>query len=187
MVALSMSDRRPLIAVYGSSTVRESDHAWRLAYDLGAELARAGADVMTGGYSGTMEACSRGAHEAGGHVVGVTVELFERRGPVNRWVREHLHTPDLFERLRVILARADGFIAVPGSLGTLTEIFLTWTLLSVGGRPAAPLVLLGDHWHDWLQAHRHPDLVLPQLFAYVQVATTPAEAARLVLTPVPAR
>jgi uncharacterized protein (TIGR00730 family) len=185
--AALMNARVPHIAVFGSSTVTESDRAWRLAYDLGRELARSGAAVITGGYSGTMEACSRGAHEAGGHVVGVTVELFEKRGPVNRWVLEHLHTPDLFERLRVILARADGFIALPGSLGTLCEIFLTWTLLSVRGRPAAPLVLLGDHWRDWLEAHRHPDLVLPHLFEYVQVATTPAEASRLVLTPVPAR
>ena len=80
-----MSHDRPLIAVFGSSTVQESDRAYRLAYELGRELALVGADVMTGGYSGTMEACSKGAHEAGGHVVGVTVELFEKRGPVNRW------------------------------------------------------------------------------------------------------
>ena len=180
-----MSAQRPLIAVFGSSTKQESDPAWRLAYELGAELARSGAGVMTGGYGGVMEACSRGAREAGGHVVGVTVELFEKRGPVNRWVTEHVHTPDLFERLRVIVGRADGFIAAPGSIGTLTELFLTWTLLSVNGRPAAPLVLLGDHWGDYLKAHRHPDLVVPHLFEFVQVASSPAEAARMALAAVP--
>ena len=182
-----MSSHRPLIAVYGSSTATESDAAWRLAFALGSELARAGAGVMTGGYGGLMAACSRGAHEAGGHVVGVTVELFEKRGPVNRWVKEHVHTPDLFERLRVIVSRADGFITVPGSIGTLTELFLTWTLLSVQARASAPLVLLGDHWPGYLEAHRHPDLVLPHLFEHVQLATTPAEAARLALAGVPAR
>jgi hypothetical protein len=177
----------PLIAVYGSSTVREPDAAWRLAYDLGRELATAGAGVMTGGYGGTMEACSRGAHDAGGHVVGVTVDLFEKRGPVNRWVKERVHTPDLFERLRTLVQRADGFVVVPGSIGTLTELFLTWTLLSVAGRPAAPLVLLGEHWREWLDAHRHPDIVLPHLFEHVQVATTAADAARLALGGVTAR
>src|SRR5262245_43461740 len=55
---------RALIAVYGSSTVREGQPAYRTAYDLGQALARAGADVMTGGYGGIMEACSRGAAEA---------------------------------------------------------------------------------------------------------------------------
>ena len=182
-----MSPHRPLIAVYGSSTVQDSDAAWRLSYELGRELAGAGAGVMTGGYGGIMAACSRGAHEAGGHVVGVTVELFEKRGPVNRWVKEHIHTPDLFERLRVIVGRADGFVTVPGSIGTLTELFLTWTLLSVQGRPSAPLVLLGAHWPRYLEAHRHPDLVPAHLFEHVQVAATPAEAARLVLAGVGAR
>ena len=179
--------KRPLVAVYGSSTLKEGDEAWRLSLDLGRELARGGADVMTGGYGGAMEACSRGCHEAGGHVVGVTVELFEPRGPANRWVAERVHTPDLYERLRHIVERADAFIVVPGSIGTLTELFLTWTLLSVDGRRAAPLVLLGDHWDDYLAAHRHPDLVRPGLFQYVRTARRPEEAARLVLDALAAR
>lgn len=180
-----MDGARPLIAVFGSSTARESDPAWQLGYELGGELARLGAGVMTGGYGGTMAACSRGASEAGGHVVGVTVDLFEKRGPVNRWVDERVHTPDLYERLKVIVSRADGFVTLPGSVGTLTELFLTWTLLSVQGRPSAPLVLLGERWSRYLDAHRHPELVLPHLFEHVQVAGTPAEAARLVLAGIP--
>jgi len=172
---------RALIAVFGSSTVREGEPAYRSAYDLGQALARAGADVITGGYGGIMEACSRGAAEGGAHVVGVTVELFDKRGPVNRWVKERVHTRDLFERLRHILGRADGFIAVPGSIGTLTELFLTWTMLAVNGRPKAPLVLMGEPWPGVLDAHRHPDLVPPHLFDLVQVAASPAEAARLAI------
>lgn len=173
--------KRPLIAVYGSSTTREPDPEYRLALELGRALARGGADVMTGGYGGAMEACSRGCHEAGGHVVGVTVELFEPRGSANRWVRERVHTPDLYERLRHIVERADGFIAVPGSVGTLTEVFLTWTLLSVSGRRAAPLVLCGAHWEDYLEQHRRPDRVRSDLFAFVRTASEPEAAARLVL------
>ena len=86
--------------MFGSSTVRRSDPAWRLGYDLGGELARAGAAVDDRRLQRRHGACSRGANEAGGHVVGVTVELFEKRGPVNRWVHERVHTPDLYERLR---------------------------------------------------------------------------------------
>jgi uncharacterized protein (TIGR00730 family) len=170
--------RRPLIAVFGSSTVREGDDAYAAAMELGRALARAGADVLTGGYSGVMEACSRGAHEAGGHVVGVTVELFERRGPVNRWVKERVHTPHLYDRLQWLVERADGFVVAPGSIGTLTELFLTWTMLSVEARPSAPLVLLGDEWRAILDAHRRPGRIPEPLFTHVRVATTPAEAAR---------
>lgn len=174
-----MSARRPQIAVFGSSTLRPHEPGWVLAFELGRELARRGADVMTGGYSGAMEACSQGAHEEGGHVVGVTVELFEPRGPANRWVKERVHTQDLYERLRTIIERADGYVTLPGSLGTLTELFLTWTLLSVRARPAAPLVLLGEPWEEWLRAHR--GLVSEPLFSFVATARTPAEAARRVL------
>ncbi|HVP14051.1 MAG TPA: LOG family protein [Terriglobales bacterium] len=177
----------PLVAVFGSSTIAPGSPAYLEAFDLGRRLALRGAGVITGGYGGAMEACSRGAREAGGRVVGVTVELFERRGPVNRWVEERVHTPDLFERLRHIISRADGFVAVAGSVGTVTEVMLTWTLLSVSARPAAPLVLLGRPWKAWLDAHRHPDLVLPHLFDFVRLADTTEEAARLALDGVAAR
>jgi uncharacterized protein (TIGR00730 family) len=173
--------RRPLVAVFGSSTIREPGPEYREAEELGRRLARAGADVVTGGYGGAMEACSRGAHEAGAHVVGVTVEIFESRGAVNRWVHERVHTGDLFERLRHIIGRADAFIAVSGSVGTLAEILLTWNLLMARARPPAPLVLLGAPWKGWLAAQREPGLVLPGLFEYVQLADTPEEAVRLAL------
>ena len=178
-----MTDSRPLIAVFGSSTLRPGEPAWTLAHDLGRELARAGADVMTGGYGGAMEACSQGAREAGGHVVGVTVELFEKRGPVNRWVTERRHTDHLYSRLEHLVERASGFVVLPGSLGTLSELFLAWTLVSVNGRPPAPIVLLGAHWARFLDALRDPDLVRPSLFAFVAHATDPAAAARLALAP----
>lgn len=169
--------RQPIVAVFGSSTVRESDAAWDEARRLGAALARHGLATITGGYHGAMAAASRGAHEAGGHVIGVTVEMFEARGPVNRWVRERVHTPDLFERLRHLVHAADGYVAVAGSIGTLTELFLVWTMVSVSGREAAPIVLMGPQWHEWLAVHRGPAFVPARLHELVEVADTPEAAA----------
>lgn len=176
-----MSSNPPRIAVFGSSMVVPGDAAYQLALELGREVARAGATVMTGGYRGAMEACSKGAHEAGGHVIGVTVELFEARGPVNAWVKERIHTPDLYERLRYLVDHADGFVVLPGSIGTLNELFLTWTLVATGGRHAAPIVLLGAHWREFVTALHHPDMVVPHLFEHLHVTVVPAEAVRLVL------
>jgi len=181
-----MTARRPLIAVYGSSTTREGQPAYDLALTLGRQLGEMGADVMTGGYSGVMEACSRGAREAGANAVGVTVELFEGRGPVNRWVNERVHTPDLYARLSHIVSRADGFVVAPGSIGTLTELYLTWTLVSVNGRPRAPIVLLGARWPSLLEAHRGGEAVPERLYAFVECTADPAEAARRVLAAAPA-
>jgi uncharacterized protein (TIGR00730 family) len=181
-----MSVTRPLIAVFGSSAVKPGDPAYQLGLDLGRALAESGADLMTGGYSGTMEACSRGAHEAGGHVVGVTVDLFESRGPANRWVRQRVHTATIYERLHYLVEHANGFVVLPGSIGTLTELFLAWTMLSVAGRARAPLVLLGAHWGAFLTAIDQRDMVLPHLFEHVEIADDPADAARRALAGVTA-
>jgi predicted Rossmann-fold nucleotide-binding protein len=114
-------------------------------------------------------------------VIGVTVDLFERRGPVNPWVRERVHTPDLFERLRHLVHSADGFVAVAGSIGTLTELFLVWTMVSAEGRAAAPIVLMGPQWRAWLELHRGPAFVPARLHELVRVADTPELAAEAVV------
>src|SRR5262245_22119340 len=171
----------PIVAVFGSSTFRVDDRPYQLAHDLGRELARQGATVMTGGYAGVMEACSRGAHEAGGHVIGVTVELYEKRGRANRWIRERIHTPDLFERLRHLMTRPDGYVVLPGSVGTCTALFLAWPLLPGRARPRAPLILLSARWNAILDAHRGEHLIPEALFHSVRIATSPAEAARAAL------
>ena len=85
---MNASQRSPVVAVFGSSTLQELDPAYEAVRRLGAELAARKFAVMTGGYGGAMAAASRGAHEAGGHVIGVTVDLFEHRGGANPWVRE---------------------------------------------------------------------------------------------------
>lgn len=181
-----MRAQRPLIAVYGSSTTRPGQPAYDMAHALGRHLAELGADVMTGGYSGVMEACSRGANEAGAQAIGVTVELFEPRGPMNRWVTERVHTANLFARLEHIVSRADGFVVAPGSIGTLTELYLTWTLVSVAGRPRAPIVLLGSRWPALLDAHRGDDAVAEALYEFVACTPDPREAAERVMAAVAA-
>lgn len=178
------SSEAPVIAVFGSSTVREDSPLYARSLALGRALAERGAVVMTGGYDGVMAAASRGAREAGGHVIGVTVEMFETRGPVNPWVVERVHTPDLFERLRTLVDRAHGYAVPGGSVGTLTELFLAWTFASTSPRPAPPVMLCGAHWRAWLEAHRGPEFVPERLFAHIRVADAPDEAAERLLADV---
>ena len=175
-----LQGRQPVVAIFGSSTLREEEPVFAQVEALGGGLARAGCTVMTGGYGGAMAAASRGAHAAGGRVVGVTVEMFEARGPVNAWVTDRVHTPDLYERLRHLVREADAFVAVHGSIGTLTELFLAWTMLSVNARPHAPLVLMGPQWRRWLELHREPEFVPGHLFRFVEIADTAAETVRVV-------
>lgn len=170
---------RRTVAVFGSSTLKEHDPAFADIRRLGEELARRDLAVMTGGYQGAMAAASQGAREAGGHVIGVTVELFKTRGAANPWTVERVHAPDLYKRLEHLTETADAFVAVTGSIGTLTELFLAWTLISV--EPTRrPLVLMGRHWRPWLDAHRAPGLVPDHLFRWVEIADGPEETAELV-------
>jgi uncharacterized protein (TIGR00730 family) len=138
------------ISVFGGSQPREGDSAYEEAMLLGRLLAQRGHTVMTGGYIGTMEAVSRGAHEAGGHVIGVTCEEIEawRKVAPNGWVKEERRKKTLLERLQVLVEECDAAIALPGGAGTLTEITLMWNLMIVESRHRTPLILVGRGWQS---------------------------------------
>jgi len=136
------------ITVFGGSYPKAGDTAYTEAYELGKLLAEAGHSVLTGGYIGTMEAVSRGANEAGGHVIGVTCADIEAwRGiRANAWVQEERRFATLQERLNELVLACDAAIALPGGPGTLTEIALTWNLMIVSSIPPKPLILTGAGW-----------------------------------------
>ncbi|HXF84593.1 MAG TPA: LOG family protein [Anaerolineales bacterium] len=138
------------ITIFGGSQPKEGDAAYAEAMELGRLLAERGHTVLTGGYIGVMEAVSRGAHEAGGHVIGVTCEEIERWRPVgaNRWVKEERKKKTLLERLQALIEGGDAAIALPGGPGTLTEIALTWNLMIIGTLHRRPLILIGDGWQS---------------------------------------
>jgi len=136
------------ISVFGGSQPKPGDQNYLEAVELGKILAQRGYTVLTGGYIGTMEAVSRGAAEAGGHVIGVTCEDLERWRPVSRnnWVLEEWRKRTLFDRLQTLIEKCDAAFALPGGPGTLTEIALTWNLMIIQSLPVRPLILIGNGW-----------------------------------------
>jgi uncharacterized protein (TIGR00730 family) len=138
------------ISVFGGSQPKPGSLAYEEAQALGSLLAQRGHTVLTGGYIGTMEAVSRGASEAGGHVIGVTCGEIERWRDVvsNKWIKEEWRKQTLVERLQVLIRECDAAIALPGGPGTLTEISLMWNLMIVESMHRRPLVLVGDGWQS---------------------------------------
>ncbi len=138
------------VSVFGGSQPKEGSSAYEEARLLGELLAQRGHIVLNGGYIGTMEAVSRGACEAGGHVVGVTCEDIETWRAVgkNHWVKEEIRKKSLVERLQYLVENCDAAIALPGGTGTLTEIALTWNLMIVESMPRRPLILVGEGWRS---------------------------------------
>lgn len=119
---------------------------------MGGLLAQRGHTVLTGGYIGVMEAVSRGASEAGGHVIGVTCEDIEawRKVKANAWVKEERRKKTLLERMQAIIEDCDAAIAMPGGLGTLAEISVMWNLMAVESLHRRPLILVGSGWQSTL-------------------------------------
>jgi hypothetical protein len=139
-----------MISVFGGSQPQEGSTAYEQAQDLGRMLAEKGHTVLTGGYMGTMEAVSRGAAEAGGHVIGVTCLQIENWRPLgaNRWVNDEWKKESLLERLEALIQKCDAALALPGGPGTLTEISLMWNMMIIGALERRPLILIGDVWRS---------------------------------------
>jgi len=142
------------IAVFGASNPRPGDPAYQSALTLGSLLGSAGYVVMSGGYIGTMEAVSRGAAEAGAHVIGVTCAEIEnfRPGKANPWVKEELHTETIRERIHTMMSTCDAALALPGGIGTLAEVALMWNHLLTGAISPRPLILIGSGWRETVEA-----------------------------------
>ncbi|HSO27930.1 MAG TPA: LOG family protein [Anaerolineales bacterium] len=136
------------VTVFGGSQPRPGDAAYQEAFHLGQRLGEAGYSVLTGGYIGTMEAVSRGANEAGGHVIGVTCDEIENFRPVkhNPWVLEQWHFPTLRQRLFTLVEECDAAVVLPGGIGTLAELAEMWSHLQTGALMARPLVVVGPGW-----------------------------------------
>lgn len=142
-------ENRQQVSVFGTARSKEGDTDYAEAQELGRLLAEAGFIVCTGGYSGAMEAVSRGAHEAGGHVVGVTVAGWDEGGRAkqpNRWVIEEIRAASLASRVER-LVESEALVAIRGGIGTLLEIAMAWNLMQVGQLPRKPLILVGQSWH----------------------------------------
>ena len=110
--------KRIQIGVLGASDC--SDEVYRLAYEVGREIARQGAVLLCGGLGGVMEAAAKGAHEAGGTTVGILPG--SSATTANPYVDVKIVT-DMGQARNIILVRScHAVIAVSGRYGTLSEI-----------------------------------------------------------------
>jgi uncharacterized protein (TIGR00730 family) len=121
---------------------------------VGRKLTAAGFAVITGGGPGAMEAVNKGASEAGGTSVGLGIELPFESG-LNQWVDIGINFRYFFARKTMFVKYSQGFVVLPGGLGTLDELFEALTLVQTQKVTSFPLVLLGvDYWQGmiaWLR------------------------------------
>jgi uncharacterized protein (TIGR00730 family) len=136
----------PCITVFGSARFPQDHPYYALTRELGTRIAQAGFTVMTGGGPGLMEAANRGAKEAHGISIGCNITLPEEQKPnhyLDRWVQFRY----FLVRKLMLVKYSYGFIAAPGGLGTLDELFEVATLIQTATIKNFPVVLLGvEYW-----------------------------------------
>ena len=163
---------RRLCVFCGSSAGREPGYR-HLAESLGRALAERGIGIVYGGaWVGLMGALADAALAAGGEVIGVIPQALIEREIGHRGLTELRIVESMHERKALMAELSDGFVALPGGIGTLEELFEVWTWAQLGlhAKPCAlldtdgfygPLVAFLDHLVDaGFVREAHRDMLL---------------------------
>jgi uncharacterized protein (TIGR00730 family) len=181
----TMSKVGPAVTVFGSARSKPGDHYYKIAEDLGRELAKHNLAVITGGGPGIMEAANKGAAEGKTKSVGLNIELpFEQKG--NKYANIPIHFHYFFSRKVCFVKYSMAFVFMPGGFGTLDEFFEVLTLIQTHRIPRYPMILFGKKfWAGmmrWLEKEvQHEGLISPGDLDLVTVVETPTEAVDIIL------
>lgn len=178
-----MSKIGPCVSVFGSARTKEDNEYYKLAEEVAYQLTQNGYGVITGGGPGIMEAGNRGAKRGAGISVGLNIDLpFEQQS--NSYI-DHDKSIDFdyfFVRKVMFVKYAQGFIALPGGMGTLDELFEALTLIQTKKIDRFPIILLGaDYWTglvDWIKDTMlaKEKNISPEDLDLFKVVDTPQEA-----------
>src|SRR3954471_16340314 len=145
------------VSVFGSSRIQRGDPIYEQAKKLCYELAQLGADIVTGGGPGLMEAANSGAMEgqteSHSRSFGLAIHL-PTESDANPFVNKVFRHRTFFSRLHHFIRLSSAFIVLPGGIGTALELFMVWQLIQVKHVTEHPLILVGTMWTgliDWIK------------------------------------
>lgn len=181
----ALADLGPAVSVFGSARTQPGSLNYELGVEVGRKLAEAGLAVITGGGPGSMEAANKGAVQGNGVSVGLGIELPFEQG-MNQWVDLGINFRYFFARKTMFVKYAQGFIVLPGGLGTLDELFEAMVLVQTRKVTSFPIVLIGTaFWSpmlEWIQTTLVAEgMVAEQDLDLVQVVDDPALAVELIV------
>lgn len=142
----------PCVSIFGSARTKPDNKYYLMAEEIAYKLVGKGYGVITGGGPGIMEAGNKGAKTGGGSSVGLNIDLpFEQNG--NPYIdRDKMINFDFFFTRKVMFVKySQGFVVMPGGMGTLDELFEAITLIQTGKIGRFPIVLVGtEYWSGLL-------------------------------------
>jgi hypothetical protein len=145
------------LCVYCGSSAGTDPAFDKAARDFGKILAANQIRLIYGGGSvGLMGALSDTVIEHGGEVTGIIPEFLTAKERPERFGKELIVTRDMHERKQTMFDRADGFVALPGGIGTLEEVVeqMTWAQLGQHKKPIL-FVNINGYWDPLLALITH--------------------------------
>ena len=141
----------PCISIFGSARTKPEDKYYKLAVETAKAIVKSGYGVITGGGPGIMEAANKGASEAGGTSVGLNIELpFEQKDNPYIDPDKSLDFDYFFVRKVMFVKYSQGFVVMPGGVGTLDEFFEAITLIQTNKIEKFPIILVGKSYWEGL-------------------------------------
>lgn len=140
------------ICVFCSANSEIDREYFRLTEDFGRWAAREGHTIVFGGTSlGLMECVAKAAHDGGAMTIGVVPTKVEERDCASRCMDVHIPCDNLNDRKELMMAQGDAFVALPGGIGTLDEIFTVAASATVGYH-CKPIVLynMNGFWDSFV-------------------------------------
>jgi uncharacterized protein (TIGR00730 family) len=121
------------ICVFCSANQQIDPDFFGLTEALGIWAAKNGHTIVFGGVNcGLMECVAKAAHEAGGRTIGVIPKIIEKNGRISEYVDVEIMCDNLSDRKQLMEAQADVFIALPGGIGTIDEVFTVAASATIG-------------------------------------------------------
>lgn len=172
--------KKKITVFAGNECQKEKEkYYFSLAYQTGKLLANAGFTVVTGGGPGLMNEVSRGAWENGGETIGICLALANRKHSSYLSFQEMYH--QLNKRQERLLALGDGYLALPGGIGTMYEIMAVLALKRKKEIPwEKPFMIIDSKYYqefrDLLSKMEKEGFVDKDLVLLFSFAETPEEA-----------
>ena len=141
------------ICVFCSANEQIDPDFFSATEELGRWAAKNGHAIVYGGVNqGLMECLGRAAHEAGGRTIGMVPTIVEKTGRVSDHVEIEIPCDNLSDRKQLMMDKSDVFIALPGGIGTLDEIFTVAASATIGYHQK-PVILynLKGFWNPLIQ------------------------------------
>ena len=165
------------IGIFCSANAHIDPDFFHFTEELGRWIAAQGHSIVFGGVNmGLMECVAKAMKQAGGHTIGVVPSIVEETGRTSQFNDEVISCQNLSERKQLMLDESDVFIALPGGIGTLDEVFTVAASYTIGYHHKRVILYnMKGFWDSTIQMLdnlQQRGVVRGQWRDYIQVATT---------------